>query len=170
MKKSIIFITIIVLFLSCNNNKKLNQTITDENGNIDLIGYCNRDAFKIEPFNYWFDGEYETYLPNDSIISEIKKINKEKKYTIYIVMASWCSDSQREVPRFYKILDNIKFGSDKITLINVDHDKKAENTEVAQLNIEKVPTFIFFENDQEIGRIIESPENTLEMDFLSIIK
>ena len=41
--------------------------------------------------------------------------------------------------------------------------------ETEGLNIEKVPTFIFYKNGIEIGRIIESPEKSIEKDFLKIL-
>ena len=36
------------------------------------------------------------------------------------------------------------------------------------LNIHRVPTFLFYENKKEIARIVELPNNTLEMDIAQI--
>jgi hypothetical protein len=33
-----------------------------------------------------------------------------------------------------------------------------------------VPTIIFYENGKELGRIVESPEKTLETDILKILE
>jgi thiol-disulfide isomerase/thioredoxin len=85
------------------------------------------------------------------------------------VMGSWCSDSQREVPRFIKIMDSIGYNINTLTLINVDTKKQAENTSVSQLKIERIPTFIFTKDGKEIGRIVESPHERLENDMLKII-
>jgi hypothetical protein len=41
---------------------------------------------------------------------------------------------------------------------------------VADLNIERVPTFIIMNEGIEIGRIIETPEETLEADLLKILQ
>ena len=84
-------------------------------------------------------------------------------------MGTWCSDSQREVPRFFKILDQLAFNFNNITLIGVNRAKQADNTEVNELNIELVPTIIFFIDGKEIGRIIESPEENLEKDMVKIL-
>jgi len=46
----------------------------------------------------------------------------------------------------------------------------AEKTKVEKQKIEKIPTFIFIMNGKEIGRIIESPNESLEKDMLKIIR
>jgi hypothetical protein len=41
--------------------------------------------------------------------------------------------------------------------------------EIDDLKIEFVPTFIFFKNDVEIGRIVEAPTESLEIDMVKIL-
>ncbi len=89
-------------------------------------------------------------------------------------MGTWCKDSKREVPRFYKILENAKFQKNKISLIGVDSTKenykKSPTGEEKGLNIIRVPTFIFYKNGIDVNRIIEYPIESLEKDLLKIIK
>ncbi|MGB3841143.1 MAG: thioredoxin family protein, partial [Bacteroidales bacterium] len=88
-----------------------------------------------------------------------------------IVIGTWCSDSQEQIPKFYKIINLLEYDENKILLIGVDKKKQAREYEslVQSLNIEKIPTFIFYKDEKEISRIIESPETTLEMDMLKIL-
>jgi thiol-disulfide isomerase/thioredoxin len=88
---------------------------------------------------------------------------------ITLVMATWCGDSKEWVPRFYKILDELNFNYKNLTLISVDRDKKAAGTEVETLNIERDPTFIFYNKKTELGRIIEVPVDLLEKNMLKIL-
>ena len=88
---------------------------------------------------------------------------------ITIVMATWCSDSRREVPRFYKILDFLKFNNDNTTLINVNSAKKTSDIDISTINIQRVPTIFFYINNNEIGRIIETPKISLEKDMVNIL-
>jgi thiol-disulfide isomerase/thioredoxin len=88
---------------------------------------------------------------------------------ITLVMATWCGDSRDWVPRFYKIMDQLGFKYKNLTLICVDREKKATGTNVEDLNIELVPTFIFYRKKMEIGRIIEVPVDLLEKDILKIL-
>ena len=54
-------------------------------------------------------------------------------------------------------------------MIAVDRNKEDLNGEVDSLAIELVPTFIFYREGKEIGRIEESPRETLEKDFNKIV-
>ena len=75
---------------------------------------------------------------------------------IKLVMGTWCSDSRREVPRFYKILDEIEYPSENVNLISVNREKVGLADEVDGMEIHFVPTIIFYRNDEEIGRIVEN--------------
>ena len=84
-------------------------------------------------------------------------------------MATWCGDSKREVPRFYKILDALNFSEKKMQVISVDRNKKAEGFDLTSMNITRVPTFIFYKENKEIGRITERPTKSLEEDMFAIL-
>ena len=149
--------------------QELNQTVFSEKTNsLILIGHCNRDAFAYPEFQVWFDETYESYSPKQSVIDEISKLDLEQ-LTISLVMATWCPDSRREVPGFYRVLDEINFTDGAVTLINVNKNKEVPGEDIAYLNIDFVPTFIIYLDEKEVGRIIESPEKSLEKDLLKIL-
>ncbi len=146
-----------------------NTIIKDEKkGEPMAIGFSTREVFSDTSFSGWFDSEYESYVIDTATLDEIGEIPDEIKITI--VMGTWCSDSHMQVPRLYKILDYLQYPSEEVTLIAVDREKKGLEGEVTDLNIEFVPTIIFYDNEEEIGRIIEAPEETLEKDILSIME
>jgi hypothetical protein len=145
-----------------------NTIILDENsGKPMAVGFSSREVFSDTSFSWWFDSEYENYTVDSAALESIQYIPEDVAMTV--IMGTWCSDSRREVPRFYKILDYLKYPSDDITLIAVDRDKKGLEGEVTDLNIEFVPTIIFFSGEEEIGRIIETPEESLETDLVNIL-
>lgn len=149
--------------------QEINKTIYDEMADENILfGYFDRDGVTGEDFNFWFDEEYQSYSVD---IKTLENINPEilSSLEIKVVMGTWCEDSQREVPRFYKILDKLDFNTENLIMIGVNRLKLADETEVNELNIELVPTIIFYINDEEIGRIIESPEESLEKDLFNII-
>jgi thiol-disulfide isomerase/thioredoxin len=84
-------------------------------------------------------------------------------------MGTWCEDSQLETPRFYKLLDSLKFDPNKLTMITVNRAKKTPDNLQEGLNIFRVPTFIFYKKNKEIGRFVEYPRETLENDILKIV-
>ncbi len=133
-----------------------------------LLGYFKRERLEELPHSEWYIKGYDEYLVDTNSIKELKNIDKKIIY-IKIVMGTWCSDSRREVPRFIHILDYWEFPEENITFIGVDDQKISPVGEYEYLGIERVPTFIFYENNIETGRIIENPETSLEKDMVKII-
>jgi len=132
-----------------------------------LLGYCNREAFSDSSFSWWYNSEYNMYELDTTALKDVG--DKLAGVDIEIVMGTWCSDSRREVPRFYNILDYLHYPADKIKLLMVGRDKKGKSDETEGLNIEKVPTFIFYKDCEELGRIIEVPVESLEKDMDKIL-
>lgn len=157
------------IFTAISFAQNENKIVTDEDLEEPmLIGFCTRDAFSDSSFSWWWNSEYDMYEV-DSV--ETEKFKDEiNNYDIKIIMGTWCSDSRREVPRFFKILDKINYPSNKLKIICVDRDKKTESDEINDLNIELVPTIIFSKDGEEKGRIVEAPEDTLEKDIDQIIE
>ncbi|MCH7972562.1 MAG: thioredoxin family protein [Bacteroidetes bacterium] len=165
MKLTVIF-TFLILFsvTTAAQNKKIKDTKTSAPM---LIGEINRQAFQDSVFSWWFNSEYQMYeVDSTSLKSDADEL---RNYDITLVLGTWCSDSRREVPRFLKILDYLNYPKDKIKIYAVDRSKKGLNNEIDSLNIQKVPTIIFYKNNKETGRIIEEPKVTLEKDLANIV-
>jgi hypothetical protein len=88
---------------------------------------------------------------------------------IKVILGTWCRDSREQLPRFMKILDCLQYNTTLLELICVDKLKKADSLDISGLKIEKVPTFIFYFNGTEKGRIIETPVLTIEQDMNHIL-
>ncbi len=162
-----IFTMLLLLVFTITAQDKNVTLIDSTSGKPILIGLCDRAAFVDTNFAWWFDSGYKFYRPDTNAIAQIKEVSND--YRITIVMGTWCSDSRREVPRFYKLIDELNFPEEKIKLINVDRNKIGIDNNVDSLNIELVPTFIIYSKDEEIGRIIETPKASLEKDLAKIL-
>ena len=146
----------------------INKIIPDpETGEPMLIGYFTREALNDSSFSDWFIPEYENYIPDSSAVETLK--DRMSNIDITLVAGTWCSDSQEEVPHFYKILDELNYPTEKMTLIAVNLDKKTEGNEIDGLEIEFSPTIIFYHDGSEVGRIVERPIESLEQDMLKIL-
>ncbi|MFN2312895.1 MAG: thioredoxin family protein [Bacteroidales bacterium] len=121
------------------------------------------------PHSSWYVSGYRDYHPDQVFMKELQETDISD-LTITIVLGTWCPDSRREVPRFMKIIDLWGFPQEKIRFIGVDIDKITPLQDYQELGIERVPTFIFFENKIEKGRIIEVPVTSLEQDTDKILK
>lgn len=166
MKKSL-FIISILLMTVFNLYAQDNQRITDpKDGQEILSGSVTRDG--LISMGDWFQEEYNLYTP-DSIVVEHLQFHKDDYPWIFIVLGTWCGDSREQVPHFFKILDQINYPADRIYMVAVDRDKKAKDFCIGDYDIKLVPTFIFSRQGDEIGRITETPTETLERDFMNIL-
>lgn len=155
--------TALILFSSCSaQHKKVNATVVDGN----LVGIANKAMLQQAPFNSWYDMFYNDYKIDGAIISQLKPHMKDVKIKLF--MGTWCGDSKRETPHFYKIMDALQFDEKNIELITVDRAKSTSENDQQGFDIQRVPTVIFFRNNKEIGRFVEYPRESMEADFLKI--
>lgn len=167
MKKLLAIIMLLITLPIFGQTENAFKYFDEKSGKECLIGECDRTAFYDTLFISWFDEEYDNYVIDTETLEDIKR--DVNKLDITIVMATWCSDSRREVPRFFKIMDYLSYPSEKIKIIAVNREKKGIENETDNLNIKFVPTFIFYKDGHEIGRIIETPNESLEKDLNNII-
>jgi len=171
MKNQCRILAISCLMLACS----LNSLLAQENDEYDyfdpqtwLLGDFTYNSMLDEPHGNWFSKEFRDYELDEEAFIELEKSGLGD-IDITVVMGTWCSDSRREVPRFMKIIETLGYDKDRIRFIGVDSYKEAPITGYDSLNIERVPTFIFYKNKFELGRIIEYPEASLEKDMLKIL-
>lgn len=146
-------------------SQKMNQKMIDpKKGEEILIGYCTRGGLEKGSFGKSFAEYYKIYQPDSMVVMELAK--KQDDIEIMIVLGTWCSDSQEQVPKFFKVLDLIRFPKSNVQIICVDSSKKSGDIDLVNYNIEKVPTFMVYRKGREIGRIIETPYSTIEKDLL----
>ncbi|MCF6184176.1 MAG: thioredoxin family protein [Bacteroidales bacterium] len=168
MKTKIILFAVIVIFSSCLTIK--NKTITDDRTQRkELIGTVTRKGFQKSEFKDWFNKGYSEYVPDKDVINKLKDVTLYKGVKIKTVFGTWCGDSRRELPRFYKITDEANIPEDIIELIAVDTEKSSGNKNLEEIKFTRIPTFIFYKNGKEIGRIVESTKESLEKDMLNIL-
>ncbi len=155
-----------------NNSSNANGYLSsDKYGKPMLIGECSRAELVKAPFSEWFVKNYNSYAVNDSISTQVKLMLEKKKVVVYL--GTWCGDSKREVPRMLKVLDACDLKKSQVKLIMLDNKdstyKQSPGHEEKGLNIHRVPTFIIYENEKELGRIVESPVKSLEKDLFAIL-
>ncbi len=177
MKRVVYFLTMLVL-ASCGGQKQVLDTSTKSEileinntvpykESIILLGLANEDGFKQAPFNEWYNKNYEDYKVDKSTTAALEHLLKDVKVKIF--MGTWCDDSKRETPRFYKIMDAADYPKSNIELITMSREKDTPHGFEVGSNITNTPTFIFYKNDKEINRIVESPITSLEKDMITIL-
>jgi len=113
----------------------------------------------------WFPKYYNSYSPN---IDEFD-LSMLDKTEIKVFMGTWCHDSKREVPRLYKILDELNYDYSNFEIIGLKKDKTGYFKDYSRFEIQKTPTIIFYQEGRDIGRIVEEPKGSLESHINNIL-
>ena len=171
--KTLVSITLnFTLFICSLYAQPFNKEVAVEGKNPVLLGKVNKDILITNIYADWFIDGYEAYQPNSEDIEIIHK--RLPKYTITAFFGSWCGDSKKHLPRFYKILEKGEFPLERLTLVGVSKErntyKQSPGGEEEGLNIHRVPTFIFYKDGKEINRIVEQPNETLEHDISLLLQ
>ena len=111
---------------------------------------------------------YNAHALNETLVSQMDSIFSEIEITIY--MGTWCEDSQREVPAFFKIIDALEANDQIKRLVGLNEDKISHDGSAEKAGVTNVPTIIFSKKGQEINRIVEFPIRSLEQDMLDILQ
>ncbi len=133
-----------------------------------LLGLIAIEELQQDPFSEWYQIEFESYEVDTELINAI---DNPSQYSYEIFLGTWCADSRREVPRMEKILSQMDIDMANVLIVAVDRDKISPNRQEEGKDIRYVPTLIVSKNNEEIGRIVESPSSesaTLESDLFEI--
>lgn len=159
----------IIVFTYTQVIAQMNSTVVDPKTKSKmLLGYCNKKGLQKGIYGTYFKSQYDVYNPANGYIKKLEE--KIDEVEITIVLATWCSDSQREVPRFYKVLNEAGYNDKRVKIIAVDKNKEAIVVDIKDMNIKRVPTFIIYKDEKEIGRIVETPKKSFERDLWKIVK
>lgn len=156
----IVYVLLIVCFSSAKSQEK--QSISNDI----LTGKTTYTVLESPPHNEWFVPNYKNYQVDLLLVEQLIYAEPDK---IIIVLGTWCGDSKREVPHFFKIMDKIGWNRNIVDIYAVDRSKTLPEFEALGLNVERVPTFFFYNSNELTGTIVESPEGTLESDMVNIV-
>ena len=115
----------------------------------------------------WVEAEVGS-KPDDDAAKALAGVPPGAEVTIFL--GTWCGDSRREVPRFWRGLDEaggaVPF---KVTYVAVDRHKKEPAGPVTENDVRFLPTFIVRRDGHEVGRIVETAPNGIEHDLLALL-
>lgn len=170
MQRTVIFL-VSYFILNFSFSQTLNHIEPYGDGKEMLLGKIDKTGLTNNSFNVWFSKNHKEYLVNSTVAKQFK--DSLKLYNIKVFLGTWCGDSKREVPRFYKVIEAAKFPKDQLEVIALDRSeaayKQSPNGEEKGLNVHRVPTFIFYKNGKEVNRIVEYPKETFERDIFKIV-
>lgn len=161
--KKLLLLFVFTLSISCTAQQKK----ATKNASGDLVGITARSDFDQQPYSNWFQRYYDNYSIDKSTAKKLKKAFKN--VTIKAFMGTWCGDSKRETPKFYKLLAQAEFNLENLEMITVNRGKRTPDNLQRGFDVKRVPTFIFYKNGKEIGRYVEYARETIDKDILKIL-
>lgn len=171
-----VFIFLLAFITSCGNNNETVDTIepkatevveNDEEQQNMIVGKFKKEDLQEGQYATWFNAGYEEYSPSEEAMETIK--NNISEYEIVGIMGTWCPDSRREVPHFFKILDEAGYNLDKLTMIGVDRSKSTPENLEEGYEMTRVPTFIFMKDGKEVNRYVEYAREDMDSDIAAIV-
>ena len=151
--------------ITLNDSKIIKNSESEEY--TDIIGLFDRKELSNNPHSEWFNQNYSDYNLDKETLNKLKPLFKDIEITVF--MGTWCSDSRKEIPVFYKLIDKLNFSEESIELIGMTLEKTTPDSIEFNQNLINVPTFIFKKDGKEINRIVEFPLETIEKDILEIL-
>lgn len=136
-----------------------------------IIGKTNTQDVKENAYKNWYNSGYESYQPSAEILKELSPLFEKNNFKVEVYFGTWCTDSQRELPKLIKLLEKADFDMKNLTLIGVDEDKivpDVSDKKRQELDITNVPTIIVYQDNKEINRFVEYAQESLEKDILKI--
>ena len=137
-----------------------------------LLGHLTRaDLKSYESWKPLFAPQ-TPYTPDAASVATIKA--NARGVTVLLIMATWCPDSKRELPRYYAVMDAAGVPDGVLTMVGVDRSKKDPEGLTEKWAITRVPTFVFLRDGQEVGRFVEKlpagSTSTLEAEIAKILE
>ncbi|MFY8325281.1 TlpA family protein disulfide reductase [Pseudoalteromonas sp. ZZD1] len=111
-----------------------------------------------------FASEYESFSPTTA---DEKAMQTLAGKDILVLFGTWCHDSQREVPRLLKLLDQSNVKVNSLQLVAVGYDKRDPQGIAEQYNLQYTSTIIVLDKGEEVARMVEKPKQSLVKDLIN---
>ncbi len=160
----ILYITLILIITIQAQTKIETDSKTDPPM---LVGRGVKSDILKAPFLEWYQENSKSYEADHGLVQATSDFING--VTIEIFMGTWCGDSRREVPRFLDIIEEAGYESEIQAIAYLNRDRVNPQGDEKGKNIHHVPTFIIYRDGIELGRIVESPVESLEDDLFNIL-
>ncbi|MCD6379936.1 S9 family peptidase [bacterium] len=153
------------------------KIVKDEDRGTFLVGEITMEDIQ-NNIPEWDLGYYE-YKPDMAVISEL--VEALNDINITCILGTWCSDCQRTVPRLWKVLKSAGYPLSDLKMLAVASSRAKETGNITEemlewsnsvreyYNIKAISTIIVKNKNKEIGRIIETVQESVEKDLLQIL-
>lgn len=130
----------------------------------DAVGETSRE---------WIVEHHPTWAPEDAAAPDravAKKLSQVPAgATVDVYLGTWCSDSRREVPRFWRALKLAGEVPFQVNYVGLDRSFEAGDVDLSRVGVEAVPTFVVKRDGEEVGRVVEKSPQEIEKHLLDLL-
>jgi len=168
MKKLLLFLSFIAVTATVQAQSDYDKSTDPENGHTVYKGQFTFEDLKANPGFGWLERGAADYRPDSATVVYLKKHLPD--YELVVLMGTWCEDSHNLVPKLYKTMTAAGYPMDRYRLYGLDRGKEAKYIEHKLYRVDRVPTFILVRKHEEIGRITENVNKSIEKDLAKLIE
>lgn len=136
-------------------------------GEVVLLGELTRSGIE-ESIPAWVEEELLA-APDPRASMALGSALEGAEVTVFL--GTWCEDSRRELARLWRALDSAGvLDPIGIRYIGVDRELTEPGQRATGRGLERVPTFIVQRQGSELGRIVETSPNGVEIDLVALLR
>lgn len=178
MKKILFILLCSFTVIACKNSdtasevEQIKEELKDETKKEaveaeDLLGKIKIEDLEQPAFQDWYQSSYKSLTAEKATLNEIEKHIHD--YDIKLFMGTWCSDSQRVVPQFIRLLEKVNYNENNLEMYALDENKQSPLKIEEEYDIQYVPTIIFMKNGEEVNRFVEFAQESIAQDVAKIV-
>jgi len=114
-----------------------------------------------------WDTRRASFRPDSDILLKIEDLRPN--ITLVCFFGTWDTVSGDVIPRLIRILNKAYLPDVNLSLIGVDREMKDRGGMAAMNRVQGLPTLLFLEGGQEIGRIVGRPRSRLEDQIFDLL-
>jgi thioredoxin 1 len=113
-----------------------------------------------------FSTEYQAFLGSEQ---ELVAMGSIEGLSVLVLLGTWCHDSEREVPRLLKLLEQSQVKLKQLKLVGVNYNKQDPEGLHRDFELRYTSTIILLDGNKELGRIVERPSISIAEDLAAMV-
>ncbi len=108
------------------------------------------------------------FVPDPDALEVFRRV--DRPVTIKLFYRTDCIDSVREVPPFIRTIQLAGNENIQVDVIGLERGSAEPAELVAGWDIQRVPTFVVIVDGEEVGRVIETARESIEVDLAKLLR
>jgi len=167
MARRTVFLAVLLLIAGCGSGESY-QVSVEPRGQKIITGRFSSSLLEADSSFDWYAKNFASFTPDSASVVFLSSAAKDIRFIV--IGGTWCGDTKRELPKFFKTASLAHIPEANIELYGVDRSKRNREGVTEKYHVTNVPTFILLSDGKEIGRIVEHSEGGIEFDLVYLLQ